>query len=257
MLRVASDDDDSRADGCCLLSHINSQSHSSSFSRVKRSAKYPSLKIMTFAEQEFQEAAYSTALIRSLQHGGVKFLRFLTVDVCNNVRCKAVPIEYLLTRNDGVVASLNCLVSVATVCYGGMPFYADIIVQDSGMDARNQIIIKPDLFTLRVLPYAPKTAMVLGTLHDQYSKELSPVCTRGLLAKIVKDAAEKHNIAFVREEAGTCLFFVDTARLILLSLSFSFPSVFKSQLVPNLSFACGMPLQEILLTIRYMQTRLL
>jgi glutamine synthetase len=160
---------------------------------------------MTSAEHEFQEAAYSTALIRSLQHGGVKFLRFLTVDVCNNVRCKAVPIDYLL-RNDAVVTSLNCLVSVATVCYAGLPFYGDSLVQDSGMNARNQIIIKPDLFTLRVLPYAPKTAMVLGTLHNQYSKELSPFCTRGLLAKIVKDAAEKHNIAFVCEEAGACLF---------------------------------------------------
>ena len=162
-------------------------------------------QIMTVAEHEFQEAAYSTALIRSLQHGGVKFLRYLTVDVCNNLRCKAIPIDYLL-RNDGIIASLNCLVSVATVCYAGLPFYADSIVQDSGMDARNQITIKPDLFTLRVLPYAPKTAMVLGTLHDQYSNELSPVCTRGLLKKIVKDAAEKQNIAFVRKEAGIVIF---------------------------------------------------
>ena len=147
-------------------------------------------------KSDFQEAAYSTALLRSLQHGGVKFLRYIAVDVCNNIRCKAIPIDHLL-RNRGEAVTLDCQVSVAEVCCGGLPFYADYIIGGTGLDARNVLIIKPDLFTLRVLPYAPKTACVLGTLCNQFTGELSPICTRGLLARVIQNAAEQHDIAFV------------------------------------------------------------
>ncbi|OEU23650.1 glutamine synthetase/guanido kinase, partial [Fragilariopsis cylindrus CCMP1102] len=66
--------------------------------------------------------------------------------------------------------------------------------------------IQPDLTSFRILPYAPKSAIVMGNFYDQYTKEPSPFCTRSLLGKVVHDAVEKHNITFsVGIELEFCL----------------------------------------------------
>jgi glutamine synthetase len=152
------------------------------------------------------ESAYTTALLRSLQSAGVKFLRYFAVDVCNTVRCKAVPIDHLLRNSHDITTmtstrtkttTLNCQVSIAQVCFAGLPSYADNVIEGTGFDAKHVLVIQPDLFSLCILPYAPKTALVLGTLHDQSSGSLSPLCTRGLLANVVRDAASRINLAFV------------------------------------------------------------
>jgi len=78
------------------------------------------------------------ALLRSLLHAKVPFLRFTAVDVCNNIRCKAVPLKELLDKiiqpqssssssEDLTCASpLDSLVSIATVCFAGLPSFGDI-----------------------------------------------------------------------------------------------------------------------------------
>jgi glutamine synthetase len=140
----------------------------------------------------FQESAYATALLRSLEFQGVQFLRFVTVDACNNIRCKVRPIAHLLKQK-----TLENQVSVAAVCYAGLPYYADLMIAGTGMDARNVLILQPDLNSFRNLPYAPKTAMVMANVKDQYTNEPSPLCPRSLLQTVLQTAAEKYNIGFV------------------------------------------------------------
>lgn len=140
--------------------------------------------------------AYSVALLRSLQFSGVKFLRFFALDACGNVRCKVRPVDALLSRR-----TLVDQVSIAAVCFAGLPFYADMMVEGTGMNARNVLKVQPDLSSLRVLPYAPKTAVVMGDAFDQFNNEPSPYCTRGLLQRVIKEAAEKFNTAFVSQLA--------------------------------------------------------
>jgi glutamine synthetase len=149
------------------------------------------------ASKETQESAYATALLRSLHFSGVQFLRYFTVDVNNNVRCKVKPVDHLLKNANATTTTLDSQASVAEVCFAGLPYYSDFMIDGTGMNARNVLKIQPDLGSFRILPYAPKSALVMGNLLDQYSDEPSPLCTRGLLSRVVQEAAEKHNIAFV------------------------------------------------------------
>ena len=143
------------------------------------------------------ESSYATALLRSLKYGGIKFLRYTTIDCCNNLRCKVVPIDHLL-RSSSV--SLTNQVSIAKVCYGGLPYYGDVMIDnETNINAQHVLSIKPDMNTLQVLPYANKTAMVLGTIHDTTSnaKPSSTLCTRSILQSVIDDAANLYNIEFV------------------------------------------------------------
>ena len=155
---------------------------------------------------------YAIALLKSLKYnGGIKFLRYLTIDVCNNIRCKVIPIDHLLQKASECIDdeedsdssnnfSLNYQVSIATICYGGLPYYADSMITGTNITASNVVIIKPDISTLQVnLPYVKHTACVLGTIHDQYSNTNvpSPLCTRTILQNVINDAKRNHNIEFV------------------------------------------------------------
>lgn len=154
------------------------------------------------------ESAYTKALLRSLQFQGVQFLRYLTLDPYNNVRAKAVPIAHLMKRKKEYqqVLSLHKQCSIAEVCHGGMASYADHMVEGTGMSPRNVLSIMADPETLRVLPYNTKSAVVMGNLHDQYTGDVSPYCTRSRLAKLVQEAADQHNVAFsVGAELEFCL----------------------------------------------------
>lgn len=153
-------------------------------------------------EQDAVAAAYTTALLRSLKFAGVQFLRYYTVDACNNIRSKAKMVDRLLQDSD----SLNNQVSIAEVCYAGLPSYADYMIEGTGMNAKNVLIVQPDLESFRILPYAPKSAVVFGNSIDQFTNEPSPLCTRSLLGRVVREAAEEHNIKFsVGVELEFCL----------------------------------------------------
>jgi glutamine synthetase len=163
------------------------------------------------------ECAYTKALLRTLGSQGVQFLRYVTLDPYNTVRAKVVPISHLLKQNKQNV-SLHRQCSFAAVCHGGLPSYADLALEGTGLSARNVLSVHADPETLRVLPYNQKSAIVMGTLHDQYDDQVSPYCTRSLLARLVQDAAIQHNIAFnVGAELEFCLLkeqtntFVDTS----------------------------------------------
>eukprot|EP00550_Attheya_septentrionalis_P008542 CAMPEP_0198286484 /NCGR_PEP_ID=MMETSP1449-20131203/5562_1 /TAXON_ID=420275 /ORGANISM="Attheya septentrionalis, Strain CCMP2084" /LENGTH=892 /DNA_ID=CAMNT_0043984245 /DNA_START=98 /DNA_END=2776 /DNA_ORIENTATION=- len=156
-------------------------------------------------------AAFS--LLRSLEYAGVEFLRYMTIDAYNSVRCKAVPLgrllsDYKKSNSNQLISALNSRISIAQVCMAGLPNFADAMVNGTLLDARNVLAVHPDLGTLRILPYAPKSAVMLGTLHDNMSTgDLSPLCTRGLLIRLLETAKNDFGLAFsVGAELEFCLF---------------------------------------------------
>jgi glutamine synthetase len=138
------------------------------------------------------------ALLRSLSFAKVQFIRYLALDVGNNVRCKVVPVSYLRRHPRRFLEG----VTFAEVCLGGLTSYADQIQAESGLTAAGSIRVLPDLETLRILPYASDSAIVLGSLikvgesSDQNLGKLSDLCCRSLLQRVEKRARSEHNMIF-------------------------------------------------------------
>jgi len=134
-------------------------------------------------------------LLYALEYANVKFLRYASIDIANSIRTKAVPIQRLIkTANDHTIDNK---VSIAKVCMAGLPHYADAMMsEETGLDARDVLVMNPDVQSLRILPYSSSSAMVFGTLHDQRSGELSDLCTRGLLYRVIETAKEKFGLGF-------------------------------------------------------------
>lgn len=86
--------------------------------------------------------------------------------------------------------------AIAEVSFAGQPSYADTIISSSKLSAQNLLTLKPDFSSLRVLPYSSKTAMMMCTAHDQRSGELSPLCTRGLLQRVVHQGKQELGVEF-------------------------------------------------------------
>ena len=143
------------------------------------------------------EQGSQAAIIRSLRAAGVKFIRFASVDAYNTIRCKTVPIAQLSNqrRTKSASSPLSNPVSIAEICFAGLPASADVPAAPN-LSARNVLTLQPDFSSLRVLPYANKTAMVMCTAHNQQSQELSPLCTRGLLQRVLHAAKEDLGIEF-------------------------------------------------------------
>jgi glutamine synthetase len=152
-------------------------------------------------------------LLHTLQYANIKFLRFPTIDISNSIRTKAIPIENLLRKQQQNDIScpfhLQDQTSIAKVCIGGLPSYADVMVPESNLDARQVLIVRPDLSSLKILPYTSSSAMVFGTLHerklidrsnldsiDNISGRPSEYCTRTLLQRVVHTAKEQFRIGF-------------------------------------------------------------
>jgi len=135
------------------------------------------------------------ALLRALRAAaGVEFLRYATLDATNSIRCKAIPLSSIRPNADGTL-SLDKRVSIAKVCFA-MPTHADSISPSCGLSAAGLLLIRPDLGSLRVLPYAKASAMVLGTAHSHLNGSLSPLCTRGLLSRVTSSAKNKFGLQF-------------------------------------------------------------
>lgn len=170
--------------------------------------------------QRRESQGCQAAILRSLRAAGVKFLRYAIVDAYNTIRCKTVPLPRafdLLPGRACVNSSvtwngpLDNPVSIAEVCFAGLPSHVDVPVPAANLSARNVLTLQPDLSSLRVLPYAPRTAMVMCTAHNQRTKELSPLCTRGLLERVLHEAREEMGIEFcVGAELEFQLFHPDT-----------------------------------------------
>jgi len=146
------------------------------------------------------------AILRSLRAAGVKFLRYTIVDAVNTIRCKTVPLTHAMAllphrteRNlstHSLSLPLDKPVSIAEICFAGLPTHADEPVPASKLTAKNVLTLQPDFSSLRILPYAPSTAIIMCTAHNQQTKELSPFCTRGLLERVLHGAREEMGVEF-------------------------------------------------------------
>ena len=160
------------------------------------------------------------AILRSLRAAGVKFLRYTVVDAFNTIRCKTVPISHAMTKLPSrtqknsamkLCRPLDNATYQAEVCFAGLPSHADITVPASNLTARNVLTLQPDFSSLRILPYAPQTAMVMCTGHNQQTKELSPLCNRGLLERVLQEARDGVGVEFcVGAELEFQLFHIET-----------------------------------------------
>jgi len=160
------------------------------------------------------------AILRSLRAAGVKFLRYTVVDAFNTIRCKTVPISHAMTKlpsrtqkNSAIAMNrpLDNATYQAEICFAGLPPHADITVPASNLTGRNVLTLQPDFSSLRILPYAPQTAMVMCTGHNQQTKELSPLCNRGLLERVLQEARDGFGVEFcVGAELEFQLFHIET-----------------------------------------------
>jgi glutamine synthetase len=132
--------------------------------------------------------ATTQALWRALSYANIRLVRFYALDVANHPRCKVVPLDRLRT-NDTVQ------VNVAQVCFVGMPSYADIPLPDSGFTAAGVVTLQPQLDTIRRLPYAPQSAIVVCNLVDPLTGSPSKICSRTLLQQLLHKAALEYNVS--------------------------------------------------------------
>jgi len=170
--------------------------------------------------QRSTDEGCQAAILRSLRAAGVKFLRYTVVDAFNTIRCKTVPISHAMTKlprrtqkNSAIVMNrpLDNATYQAEICFAGLPSHADIIVPASNLTGRNVLTLQPDFSSLRILPYAPQTAMIMCTGHNQQTKELSPLCNRGLLERVLQEARDGLGVEFcVGAELEFQLFHMET-----------------------------------------------
>lgn len=140
------------------------------------------------------------ALLHTLKAANITFLRFGFVDISNSIRTKMVPLKRLVD-----LPSRFDQVSIAKVSVA-LPSFADVIIKETNLDAKDVLMIKPDFSSLKILPYVMGSAMVFGTLHDQRTGELSDLCPRGLLVRVLEHASIKFGIGFaVGVEIECCL----------------------------------------------------
>jgi len=169
-------------------------------------------------DNDRQAEGMAEALLHALQTAGVQFLRYAATDVNNCIRTKAVPIDRILRHynsnisgvdgnassgdNNYHLIALSNKVSLAKVCIAGLPTYADVVLPSTKIDSKDVLYVRPDWRTLRVLPYAPRSAMVMGTLHEQMTDgssgtgQLSEFCTRGMLLRLLDSAKEDLGLGF-------------------------------------------------------------
>lgn len=132
------------------------------------------------------------ALQRALKKAQVKFLRYQVLDIANAIRCKVIPLSSPILRENSIA---DVRVQIATVCVGGNPSFADAPAENCGLDAKGCLSIVPDMSTMRILPYAPSSALLIGDLVDA-DGSISPLCCRSLLRSVLQHAKDQHDMAF-------------------------------------------------------------
>jgi Glutamine synthetase len=174
-------------------------------------SKAPSLTVCSPSSWRPNGASQITgaveALLNALLYSQVEFLRFASFDIVNNMRVKAIPVRNLVQSSKVVEISpfeeqpitsiLNRRVCISKATIAASTSYSDDIVPETGLDTKDVLVLEPDISSLRILPYSPKSAIIFGTLHDHRSGDLSPFCTRGLLARVVETTQEKIGVGFV------------------------------------------------------------
>jgi len=91
-----------------------------------------------------------------LKAAGVKFVRILWCDNANLIRAKATHVDFAsgMQRGVGIAAAQQAL-----------PVMYDGVVPNSGLGPVGEVQLEPDWNTLKILPYAPGHAQIIGDMR--------------------------------------------------------------------------------------------
>jgi glutamine synthetase len=121
----------------------------------------------------------TTAIHHLLEQAAIKFVRVVWCDNANVIRAKAIHVSRLdayMTHGVGISPAQQAL-----------PVMYDVPVADAGLTPVGEIRLVPDWQTLRLLPYAPGHARVMGDMIDQGTPW--PLCPRHFLQRMIAAAA--------------------------------------------------------------------
>lgn len=119
---------------------------------------------------------------KTLQQSGVKFVRILWCDNANIIRGKAVHIDMLL---DMLSEYFDWGVGIAAG-QQGVPVMYDAVIPKSGLSPVGEVRLVPDWSSLKMLPYSPGHARVMGNMvHNEVPWSL---CPRNFLREILAAA---------------------------------------------------------------------
>ena len=115
---------------------------------------------------------------KHLKDNGIKFVRVLFCDNANIIRSKAFHVDVLPEHFD---TGVNI-----TVAQQAFPVMYDAVIEETGLAPVGEAWLVPDWSTLRLLPYAPTHASVVGDMFKDGSRW--SLCPRGFLERSIAKA---------------------------------------------------------------------
>ncbi|CAJ0648586.1 6494_t:CDS:10 [Entrophospora sp. SA101] len=129
----------------------------------------------TFSPLQVVSAGKHAKLFTDLKSKGVKFVRLGLMDYCNLHRIRLVPIDRFF--NDIVNNGLSCAKAIPA-----FPFFIDDVSVGSGISVTGEMLLFPDLNTIKQIPYHPSHAHCHVFMKEKdASRSGFPFCTRTLL----------------------------------------------------------------------------
>ncbi|KAJ7306252.1 hypothetical protein DFH08DRAFT_824700 [Mycena albidolilacea] len=127
---------------------------------------------------------------------GIRFIRFQFVDLTNNVRYRVIPIAYF----EKMLASPRPSISILTAGLGVV-----FLTMADGFAPDSEYLYLPDMSSLRVLPYKPGHASVLGWFEEKLpiaglGGQLSAkarLCPRRILGRVIETARTVSEVEFL------------------------------------------------------------
>ena len=132
-----------------------------------------------------ERRGYAAAIRTALLAAGVRWLRFVTTDMSNRPRSKALNLreESLRRSPERLLEGVGFFGGLNAMCN-----YAVAIAEGTGCGPERIDRCVGDFSTLTVLPYSPAHAFVYGSLVGP-SGQTAPLCPRGFLLRQVQRAA--------------------------------------------------------------------
>lgn len=130
------------------------------------------------------------AVVASLRGQGVRAIRLLYTDLHGVARGKDIPLGHFMDLYEEGVAFCAAVMGTDlrhTPVVGGEEGYVDFAV-------------RPDIDTIRVVPWQPEIAWCLGEAWNLDGSDHYPVCPRALLARVVGRYAERGLLPVVGPE---------------------------------------------------------
>ncbi len=115
---------------------------------------------------------------KTLQQADIKFVRILWCDNANIIRGKAVHIDMLshyFNQGVGIAAGQQ-----------GLPVMYDVVMPKTGLSPVGEVRLVPDWSTLKMLPYSPGHARVMGNMVS--NGEPWALCPRNFLMRMIAAA---------------------------------------------------------------------